>query len=76
MTDPALDRLRDAIQDYARETGGRDLVLTDFAVAYAAVSIRTADSEAWIATTASGAPHATLGLAHVLVRDLTEGDNG
>lgn len=73
--DPQFDRLRDAIQDYARETGGRDLVLTDFAIAYAAITMRTADSQAWIATAAHGAPHATLGLAHVLVNDLAEGDD-
>lgn len=73
--DPHLEKLRDAIQDYARETGGRDLVVTDFAVAYAAISMHNADSRAWIATAAHGAPHATLGLAHVLTRDLLEGDD-
>ena len=74
-TAPALDKLRDAVQDYIRATDGGTLILTDFAVGYAAVNMHTAAEETFIGTTASGAPHATLGLAHVLARDLLEGDD-
>ena len=70
-----LDKLRDAVQDYIRATDGGTLILTDFAVGYAAVNMHTADQEAFIGTAASGAPHATLGLAHILTRDLLEGDD-
>lgn len=74
-TGPALDKLRDAVQEYIRATDANTLVLTDFAIGYAAVDMHTADEETFIGTTASGAPHATLGLAHVLTRDLLEGDD-
>ena len=70
-----LDKLRYALQDYVRSTEGTELVLTDFAIGYAAVDLHTADEQTFIGTTASGAPHATLGLAHVLTRDLLEGDD-
>ena len=72
-TETALEQLRDAVQEYIRATEGGTLVLTDFAIGYAAIDMHTADEETFIGTTASGAPHATLGLAHVLVRDLIEG---
>lgn len=74
MTTP-LDILRDAIQAYVHATDGETLIVTDFALGYAAVDMHTADEQVFIGTTASGAPHATVGLAHVLVRDLLEGDN-
>lgn len=73
MTTP-LDTLRDAIQDYIC-ADDETLVLTDFAIGYAAVDMHTAGAQTFIGTVASGAPHATLGLAHVLVRDLLEGDD-
>lgn len=67
-----LDRLRDAIQDYHRATSDDDgVIVTDYALAYAGVSLATADTDSYIGTVSSGAGHATLGLAHVLVRDLT-----
>ena len=72
-TETALEQLRDAVQEYIRATEGGTLVLTDFAIGYAAIDMHTTHDEAFVATTASGAPHATLGLAHVLVRDLIEG---
>lgn len=71
----ALDKLRDALQEYIRATEDDTLILTDFAIGYAAVDLHTADEQTFIGTTASGAPHATLGLAHVLTRDLLEGDD-
>lgn len=70
-----LDKLRDALQEYIRATEEDTLILTDFAIGYAAVDLHTADEQTFIGTTASGAPHATLGLAHVLTRDLLEGDD-
>lgn len=73
---PALDKLRDALQDYIRATEGDTLVLTDFAVTYASIDMHTATEIVWLGTAAHGAPHATLGLAHVLVNDLAEGGNG
>ena len=75
MTTSPLEQLREALQEYVRSTEGPELVLTDFAIGYAAVDMHTADEQVFIGTTASGAPHATVGLAHVLVRDLLEGDN-
>lgn len=71
----ALDKLRDALQEYIRATEDDTLVLTDFAIGYAAIDMHTADEQTFIGTIASGAPHATLGLAHVLTRDLLEGDD-
>lgn len=75
--DPHLEKLRDAIQDYARAHATDELILTDFALAYAGVNMRTADTQTYLSHTASGPVHATLGLAHALVHDLTtdlEGD--
>lgn len=76
--DPHLEKLRDAIQDYARAHATDELILTDFALAYAGVNMRTADSQSYLSYTASGPIHSTLGLAHSLVHDLTqdlEGDD-
>jgi len=75
MTTSPLEQLREALQEYVRSTEGTELVLTDFAIGYAAIDMHTADDRTFIGTTASGAPHATLGLAHVLTRDLLEGDD-
>lgn len=74
--DPHLEKLRDAIQDYVRAKDGDSLLVTDFAITYASIDMHTATEIVWLGTAAHGAPHATLGLAHVLVNDLAEGGNG
>ena len=73
--DPALDTRRDAIQTYVRTVQHDHLVLTDFVIGYAAIDMHTAGDEVFIGTTAHGAPHATLGLAHILPNELLEGDD-
>ena len=75
MTTSPPEKLREALQEYVRSAEGVGLVLTDFAIGYAAVDMHIADEQVFIGTTASGAPHATLGLAQVLTRDLLEGDD-
>lgn len=75
MSKDPLDTLREAIQAYIRVEQDDTLILTDFAIAYAAVNLHTANDQTFIGTTASGTPHATLGLAHILTRDLSEGDD-
>lgn len=71
--DPALERLRDAIQEYAREREDPNLLITDFAVAYAAIDMHTAESQTFLGSAAHGPVHSTIGLAHTLVHDLTAG---
>lgn len=75
-TSPHLEKLRDAIQGYVHAKDGDNLLVTDFAVTYASIDMHTATEIVWLGTAAHGAPHATLGLAHVLVNDLTGGGNG
>lgn len=77
--DNALDKLRDAVQEYLNYDEDVPLVVTDFAVVYAAVDMHTADTRALTGFATGGALHASLGLAHILVRELeapdTEGDD-
>lgn len=75
MTDPALDKLRDAVQEYLNHDEDQPLVVTDFAVVYAAIDMHTADTEAIAGYATHGPVHANLGLAHILVNSLTEGDD-
>lgn len=72
-TDPALDKLRDAVQEFLNTDEDTPLVVTDFAVVYAAVDMHTADTEAVTGFATHGPVHSSLGLAHVLVAGLTEG---
>ena len=73
--DPALDKLRDSVQEYLNTDEERPLVITDFAVVYAAVDMHTADTEAVTGFATHGPLHASLGLAHMLVDGLTEGED-
>lgn len=73
--DPALEKLREAVQEYLNEDEETPLVVTDFAVVYAAVDMHTADTQALNGFATGGPLHASLGLAHMLVNSLTEGDD-
>lgn len=75
MTQPAMDKLRDAIQEWHR-ADGRDpsAIVTDFAISYAAVDIRTAGAQTYIGTVFDGPTHAVMGLARVLTLDAEDFD--
>lgn len=65
------DRLLDAIQAYTREVYDDDsLIVTDYVLATGSTSMHSADRENHIGTSGHGAAYATLGLAHMLVKDL------
>lgn len=70
-----IETLRDAVQDYVRAVHDPNLVVTAFALGVASIDMHTADSEDHIATAAHGGIHSTLGLAHILTRDLITGDD-
>ena len=71
--DDHLEQIREAVQAYIND-GGDDppLVVTDFAIGYAAIDMHTADAGNVLGSVTLGARHSTLGLAHILVHDLTD----
>lgn len=67
------DRLREAIQEYTREVYEDDsLIVTEYVLATGSASLHSADRENHVGTSGHGAAYATLGLAHMLVRDLED----
>lgn len=72
MTTP-IETLRDAVEQYARIEFEDGLIVTDFAIALAAIDMHRADTETFVGTASHGARHATIGLAHILACDLMEG---
>lgn len=74
-SDLRLEKLHAAVQEYVNSDGDAPLVLTDFAVVYAAIDMHTADSEATVGFSTNGPRHSSLGLAHILMDGLTEGDD-
>lgn len=75
-SDPALEKLHAAVQDYVNSDGDEPLVITDFVVSYAAIDMHTADTETTNGFTTGGSVHASLGLAHILVKALTDSLEG
>lgn len=74
MTDDPIEKLHAAVQEFVRTVEEDDLVLIDFAIGYAATSIRTADQSNFIGSASYGPRHAAVGLAHMLIDDLTGDD--
>lgn len=70
-TDPALEKLHAAIQEYVRTVEKPDYIVTDFALAYAAVDLRTAAEKNFVGYSVYGPIHSTVGLAHLLTANLT-----
>lgn len=74
----AIDRLMAAVQEYHRATEGEDgVVITEYLVVYAGVSMRTASDQTYIGTTGHGPVHSSIGLAEILnmrVLEQLEGD--
>lgn len=69
--DPALEKLHAAVQEYVREVEDPDYIVTDFALAYAAIDLHTAAEKNFIGYSVYGPIHATLGLATLLAANLT-----
>lgn len=64
----ATNKLRDAIQEWHR-ADGRDpsVIVTDFAISYAAVTLRTAGTQTYLGTVFDGpAPEAAEAMAALL----------
>lgn len=73
------DRLEAAIQDWIREKGDEDLILTDWSLSTAGIRMQTADETVEYNVGGSGAAHSVLGLARLAVKHaedaLTGGDD-
>ena len=74
--EPELDTLRDAIQAYVNDDEDAPLVVTDFVISYAAIDMHTADTETTNGYATGGSVHASLGLAHILVKAITDSLEG
>lgn len=74
---PPIEALRAAVQEYVRATSGDEgRVVTEFVLLAASIDLHTADSGTYYTDAASGAHHACLGLAGMLIDrfDLQEDD--
>lgn len=72
--DPALEKLRDAIQNFLRTDTGEDRIVTGFLLTAESVTLTNRD-ENYINLAGTGTYATRVGLAHIALQDTLEGDD-
>ena len=74
-TETALEKLRDAVQEWVRaDTEDPDRIVTAFVISAETVTIHDHDSN-YVDMAGIGSWAVRVGLAHILTNDLAEGDD-